>query len=96
MSKAHCKSFGSSKGAASIDGVAVFVPQTEQEVAVHVEEFREVDDHRRDRLRLGQFPFCDREKRSFHAAVKRPPYFTFARQRRHSTASTALSCESRQ
>ena len=48
------------KGAASIDGVAVFVPQTEQKVAVHVEEFCELDDHRRDRLRLGQLPFCDR------------------------------------
>ena len=60
MSKARCKSFGSSKKAASIDGVAVFVPQTEQKVAVHVEVFREFDDHRRDRLRLGQLPFCDR------------------------------------
>lgn len=60
MSKARCKSFGSSKRAASIDGVAVFVPQTEQKVADHVEVFREFDDHRRDRLRLGQFSFCDR------------------------------------
>lgn len=56
------------EGAASIDGVAVFVPQTEQKVAVHVEVFREFDDHRRDRLRLGQFPFCDRRSTDLQPA----------------------------
>ena len=54
------QNFRNFKGAASIYGGAVFVPQTEQKVAVHVEVFRELDDHRRDRLCLGQFPFCDR------------------------------------
>ena len=31
-----------------------------------------------------------RDAQAFHAAVKRPPYFTFARQRRHFTAGHNL------
>ena len=31
-----------------------------------------------------------RDAQAFHAAVKRPPYFTFARQRRHFTAGHSL------
>ena len=31
-----------------------------------------------------------RDAQAFHAAVKRPPYFTFARQRRHFTAGRSL------
>ena len=31
-----------------------------------------------------------RDAQAFHAAVKRPPYFTFARQRRHFTAGLSL------
>ncbi len=32
---------------------------------------------------------CDAQ--AFHAAVKRPPYFMFARQRRHFTAGRSLT-----
>ena len=32
-----------------------------------------------------------REAQAFHAAVKRPPYFMFARQRRHFTAGHSVS-----
>ena len=31
-----------------------------------------------------------RDAQAFHAAVKRPPYFMFARQRRHFTAGRGL------
>ena len=31
-----------------------------------------------------------RNAQAFHAAVKRPPYFMFARQRRHFTAGRSL------
>ena len=34
---------------------------------------------------------CLRDAQAFHAAVKRPPYFTFARQRRHFTAGRSLT-----
>ena len=44
--------------------------------------FRNVADGNISRLRNAQ---------AFHAAVKRPPYFTFARQRRHFTAGRSVS-----
>ena len=31
-----------------------------------------------------------RNAQAFHAAVKRPPYFTFARQRKHFTAGRSM------
>ena len=47
-----------------------------------IARFRNVADGNISRLRNAQ---------AFHAAVKRPPYFTFARQRRHFTAGRSVS-----